>query len=226
MIPRRVPGNGWIVLIGGGEFSFGETELADAAWLEKTSAGSVGFVPTASGSDEYGQHFADYLEDGYDRKVSTIPIYRTRDARRGRNGERIDESAAIYLGAGVAEHLTDVLVDSLALEHLGNKLKTGGVVAAIGASAQALGVSHRDIRGAGRCAGLGWLPGGVVEINFDPSHDRRLRQMLTWPGVEWGLGLPAGSAVLMGPDETVEWVGPAVVLDDPEGDFSTVGDLS
>ena len=37
MIPERIDGSGWLVLIGGGEFSFEETEQADAAWLGKLS---------------------------------------------------------------------------------------------------------------------------------------------------------------------------------------------
>ena len=81
---RRPAGGGWLVLVGGGEFSFGETLDADAAWLEVSGAGGggrragggttgggttgeaagghVGFIPAASGSVDYGHHFADYLE--------------------------------------------------------------------------------------------------------------------------------------------------------------------
>lgn len=225
MIPRRVPGNGWIVLVGGGEFSFGETERADRAWLEKTAPGPIGFLPTASGSDEYGHYFAEYMDEAFGREARTVPIYRTRDARRGKNLERIDEAATIYLGGGIADRLTEVLVDSPALEHLAGKLSSGGVLVAIAAAAQALGAAHRSLRGDARLPGLGWLPGGVIEANFAPTHDRRLREMLGWPGIEWGLGLPAGSAVLFGPDQAVEWVGPAVLLTDSEGDLQTMGDL-
>ncbi len=63
------PGAGWIALIGGGEFSFGETEIADGAWLDKTPPGSVGFLPAASGSTEYGTHFATYLRESAGRDV-------------------------------------------------------------------------------------------------------------------------------------------------------------
>ena len=41
---------GWLALLGGGEFTFGETEEADRAWLERCPAGPIGFLPAASGS--------------------------------------------------------------------------------------------------------------------------------------------------------------------------------
>jgi hypothetical protein len=45
---RRPAGGGWLVLLGGGELTFGETYEADVAWLAHTGPGPVGFVPAAS----------------------------------------------------------------------------------------------------------------------------------------------------------------------------------
>ena len=142
---RRIPGAGWIVLIGGGEFSFGETAALDRAWLDKAPDGTVGFLPAASGSTEYGGHFASYLKASFDREVETIPIYRTRDARRGKNCERIAGVAAVYVGGGVPEHLLDALRDSPALAALEQKLIAGGAVVAIAAAAQSLGQAARGL---------------------------------------------------------------------------------
>ena len=36
------PTPGWLALLGGGEFSFGETEDADQAWLDKVPPGPIG----------------------------------------------------------------------------------------------------------------------------------------------------------------------------------------
>lgn len=63
---ERVEGDGWLALIGGGEFSFGETLAADQAWLAKTAPGPVGFLPTASGSADYPRHFTDYLDEEHE----------------------------------------------------------------------------------------------------------------------------------------------------------------
>ena len=217
-LSRELPGAGWLALVGGGEFSFGETLLADRAWVERTPPGGVGFLPTASGSADYGRHLAGYLGETFERETSTVPVYRPRDARRGRNLERIAAAAAIYLGGGVADQLLQVLTGSPALEAIEKKLDSGGVVVAVAAAAQAAGKWARSLTGGQALAGLGWLE-GVVETNFDPGHDRRLRWLVEQPGVERGLGLPAGSACLFGPDQQIETVGPVFILDAPDGDL-------
>ena len=69
-----------------------------------------------------------------------------------------------------------------------------------------------------------WLAGGVVETNFDPAHDRRLRKLLEASGIDWGLGIPAGCAVLLGPEAQVEVVGTAFLIEDAEGDPLILGE--
>ncbi len=194
---RRIPGAGWLALIGGGEFSFEETEVADAAWLAKTGPGGLGFIPAASGSDDYGRHFGVYLDEYFERQIDLLPIYRPRDARRAKNAQRIEECAAIYLGGGVPEALLDTLLATRCHDSLTAKLKDGGVVVAIATAAQAAGERLRGLRGKGLLDGFAWLPGGFVEPNFDPAHDRRLRAALAAGEASWGLGIPSGAAVLL-----------------------------
>jgi cyanophycinase-like exopeptidase len=216
---RRLPGDGWLVLLGGGEFSFGETLIADRAWLGRAPEGPIGFLPTASGSDDYGRHLAAYFAETFDRRMETVPIYRSRDARRAKNLERIDRCGTIYLGGGVTDELLEVLGESPALERIAAKLGAGGMVVAIAAAAQAVGRVARSLEAGATVGGLGWLPDGAVEPNFDPGHDRRLRQLMTSPGVARGLGLAAGSALLLGPAEQAELVGSGFLLDDVDGDL-------
>lgn len=221
---RRVPGDGWLCLLGGGEFSFGETLEADQAWLAKTAPGPIGFVPAASGSTEYGYHFAEYLAAEHDREAETIPIYRVRDARRGKNLERLQEVAAVYLGGGVPDHLLDAVRETPAEETLADIVtRAGGVVVAIAAAAQVVGQGVRSIFRGNVLPGFGWLPRGVVEPNFDPDHDRRLRKLVDSLGIEWGLGIAAGSAVLLGPEEQVKVLGDAFLLEDADGDLVPLG---
>src|SRR3954464_257311 len=184
---------GWLALLGGGEFSFGETEEADQAWIERTPPGPVGFIPAASGSNDYPRHFAEYLKEEFDREVEIIPIYRERDGRRGRNAERILDVAAVYLGGGVADHLLDAVRDTPAAEALARKLAGGGVGVRVAAAAQCAGKFARSIFKGDLIPGFGWLPDGVVEPNFDPGHDRRLRRMLLGGGGRDGFGIPAGA---------------------------------
>lgn len=213
---------GWLALLGGGEFSFGETEAADAAWLAKAAAGPVGFVPTASGSVDYGVHFTTYLEERFERQVEVVPVYRGRDARRGKNAERLCSLPAIYLGGGVADHFLETWAGSPAAEALGERLETGGVVVAIAAAAQALGKAVRGLTGGGLLTGLGWLGDIAVETNFSPAHDRRARGLAAAPGVDGVFGLPAGSALLLGPGGAREIVGTVFRLDDAEGEWTVV----
>ena len=218
----RIPGTGWLALLGGGEFSFGETEGADRAWLAKVPPGPVGFVPAASGSDDYPRHFATYLREVFAREVEVIPIYRARDGRRGRNSERIREVAAVYLGGGVGDHLLDAVQGTPAEEALAARIAKGGVVVAIAAAAQCAGKFARSIFKGDLLPSFGWLPHAVVEPNFDPAHDRRLRKMLAAQGVEQGWGIPAGAAVLLGPDGALEVAGTVFRIVGANGDIEVV----
>ena len=219
---RRLPGDGWLVLLGGGEFSFGETLLADRAWLDRAPDGPIGFLPSASGSDDYGRHLAQYFDETFDRRLEIVPIYRRRDARRGKNLERIDSYGTIYIGGGVTDELLEVLDESPALERLAAKLGNGGMVVAISAAAQAVGRAAWSLGGGDAIPGFGWLPDGVVEPNFDPGHDRRLRRLMQSPGVARGLGLPAGSALLLGPEGAGTLVGGGFLLPDAEADLRPI----
>jgi len=212
-----------LVLIGGGEFSFGETAEIDQAWLQKIGEGPVGFLPTASGSADYFHHFAEYLDEEFNRKVELIPVYRTRDAKRQKNAERVAECSAIYIGGGVPDDFLSTVTDTPIQEALGRKLGSGGVVVAIAAAAQSMGHMARSLFGGANLRGMGWLPGGVIEPNFDPGHDRRLRRMMAEPGVAWGVGLPASSAILLGPDQQTDLIGTSFLLEDPDGDFRILG---
>lgn len=215
---ERIPGQGWLALLGGGEFSYDETLDADEAWLARCGPGPIGFIPAASGSNDYARLFGDYLREEFEREIEIVPIYRPRDSRRGRNAERIAALPAVYLGGGVADHLLDALAGSPAADALTRKLVTGGMVVAIAAAAQAAGPIVRSIAPGQTVPGFGWLPEGVVEPNFDPGHDRRLRKLLEKPGVRWGLGIPPESAVLLGPDGSVDVIGSAFFIDGANGD--------
>ncbi|MFN7941148.1 MAG: Type 1 glutamine amidotransferase-like domain-containing protein [Thermoanaerobaculia bacterium] len=210
---------GWLALLGGGEFTFGETEEADRFWLDHAGAGPVGFVPAAAGSADYGKYFSAYLKRLFEREVEVIPIYRDRDARRGKNLERLRACPIVYLAGGVPDHLLDAIGGSPAADLLREKVATGGMVVAIAAAAQCCGAVVRSVFGGRMLSGLDLAPGSVVETNFDPGHDRRLRKLLAMGGVRRAIGLPAGSALLLGPEGREETLGTLFSLDEPEGDL-------
>ncbi|HUP49921.1 MAG TPA: Type 1 glutamine amidotransferase-like domain-containing protein [Thermoanaerobaculia bacterium] len=200
-----------LVLIGGGEFSFGETHAIDELLLSRMPHGNptVAFLPTASGSAEYATHFGAYLKEiRPDVETVNVPIYRGRDSRRQRNLSQILSAGMTYLGGGVTNQLLATLRETAAEMALREAAAGGAVVAAIGASASSFGSWTRDmLRGGGPLQGLGWLPNVVVEAGFDPAKDVPLRRLMSIPEVEIGIGIPPRTALVIQGDGTAEVAG-------------------
>lgn len=200
-----------LVLIGGGEFSFGETREIDELLLSRMPRDkrTVAFLPTASGSAEYAGHFGVYLH-GLDPTVNVVnvPIYRGRDNRRQKNLTAILNSGMIYLGGGVTNNLAPMLRESPAELAMRDAAASGVVIAAIGAAASCFGTSARDMQGnSSAIAALGWLANTVIDTGFDPQNDTALRRLMSLPDVTLGLGIPAKTALVIGRDGNAEIVG-------------------
>jgi cyanophycinase-like exopeptidase len=200
-----------LVLIGGGEFSFGETREIDRMLLARMPADrrTVAFLPTASGSAEYAGHFGTYLQ-GLDPgvTVTNVPIYRGRDNRRQKNVTAILSAGMVYLGGGVTNNLAPMLRESPAELALRDAAANGTVIAAIGAAASCFGTSARDMRGSSSAiAALGWLAHTVIDTGFDPQNDTALRRLMSLPDVTLGLGIPAKTALVIRRDGSTEIVG-------------------
>ncbi|MEO8218601.1 MAG: Type 1 glutamine amidotransferase-like domain-containing protein [Acidobacteriota bacterium] len=200
----RPPGRGWIVLIGGGEFSFGETAEIDRFLLERIPAQRkrLRFLPTASGSMDYPRHFGAYIQ-GLDPDVEfmSIPIYRTRDARREKNLALIRGSGIVYLGGGVSGTIAEVLRQPQVMDAFREVLLDGGIIAAIGGAAAALGAVIGDpAPDAAAPCGLDLIPGSAIVAPLDPADDHQLRALSSLPAVTVGIGIPARTAVAIGPE--------------------------
>ncbi|HET7710566.1 MAG TPA: Type 1 glutamine amidotransferase-like domain-containing protein, partial [Thermoanaerobaculia bacterium] len=127
-----------LVLIGGGEFSFGETEEVDRFLISRLPAGNqrVAFLPTASGSNEYATHLGNHFRRlNAEVETANVPIYRGRDVRRRRSLEQIERAGLIYIGGGVTNNLIGVLRETPAEEALRRAAANGAIIAAIGAAA-------------------------------------------------------------------------------------------
>ncbi len=205
-----------LVLIGGGEFSFGETRAIDELLLARMPADrrTVAFLPTASGSAEYAVHFGTYLRglseqlDVASVDVVNVPIYRGRDNRRQKNLTAILNAGMIYLGGGVTNNLAPVLRESPAELALRDAAANGAVIAAIGAAASCFGTHARDMQGgASAIPALGWLVHTVIDTGFDPQNDTALRRLMSLPEATLGIGIPAKTALVIHRDGTAEIVG-------------------
>ena len=189
-----------LALIGGGEFSFGETREIDARLLTQMPPDrrTIAFLPTASGSAEYAVHLGKYLRElDASVEVVNVPIYRGRDARRQKSLNTILSAGMVYLGGGVTNNLLETIRESAAEMALRDAAANGAVIAAIGAAASCFGTHARDMRGGGALAGLGWLANTVVDTGFDPQNDVALRRLMSLPDVELGLGIPPKTAIFV-----------------------------
>jgi cyanophycinase-like exopeptidase len=200
-----------LVLIGGGEFSFGETREIDELLLSRMPPDkrTIAFLPTASGSAEYGGHFGAYIR-GLDPTVTVmnVPLYRGRDNRRQKNLSAILNAGLVYLGGGVTNNLAPMLRESPAELAMRDAATNGVIIAAIGAAASCFGTSARDMRGnSSAIAALGWLANTVIDTAFDPQNDTALRRLMSLPDVKLGLGIPAKTALVIGRDGNAEIVG-------------------
>jgi len=187
-----------LVLIGGGEFSFGETRAIDEFLIAKMPRKSVAFLPTASGSAEYATHFAKYLK-AIDSEVDTVnvPMYRGRDVRRQKSLDAILSAGMVYIGGGVTRTLTATVQETPAELALRDAAKNGAVIAAIGGSAAAFGVN-----------GFRWIEGAIVDAPFEED---RLRRLMSLPDAQIGIGIPPGTALAIHADGTTEIVGDGTV---------------
>lgn len=200
-----------LVLIGGGEFSFGETREIDEFLVHQMPADrrNIAFLPTASGSAEYAIHLGKYFKQ-IDGSLETInvPIYRGRDNRRHKNLNHILSAGMIYLGGGVTNNLLAALRESPAEAALREAAGKGAVVAAIGAAAACFGTHVRDMRGGNTALpALGWLANTVIDTPFDAENDTMLRRLMSVPGTQLGLGIPPRAALAIHADRSTEIVG-------------------
>jgi cyanophycinase-like exopeptidase len=200
-----------LALIGGGEFSFGETKEIDQLLLSRMPADNrtVAFLPTASGSAEYAVHFGAYLK-AMDASVEVVnvPVYRVRDARRQKNLLTIANAGMVYLGGGVTNNLLAALRESAADLAMRDAAERGAVIAAIGAAASCFGTYARDMRGGSSALpGLGWLTQTVVDTGFAAQEDTALRRLMSLPDVALGIGIPSRTALVAGGDGNAEIAG-------------------
>ncbi len=200
-----------LALIGGGEFSFGDTREIDQLLIAKMPADrrTVAFLPTASGSAEYAAHLGKYFRElDPSVEVVNVPVYRGRDNRRQKSLNQILAAGMVDIGGGVTNNLLETIRESPTELAIRDAAGNGAVIAAIGAAASSFGTHTRDMRGStSAIAGLGWLERTVIETGFDPQNDVTLRRLMSLPEVELGLGIPPKTAIVIDGDGAGEIVG-------------------
>lgn len=204
LIVPGAPAAGWTVLIGGGEFSFGETAEIDRFLASKMPGGNrrIAFLPTASGSPDYAKHLGEHFRKiDSELELINVPVYRARDVRRGKNLETIRDAGMVYLGGGVTNLLAETLRDTPVVEAMREALERGALVAGIGAGAACLAAWTADAQRPGSAVrGFGWLPAVALETGFHPDRTETLARLMSIAAVQLGIGIPASTALAIGPD--------------------------
>jgi cyanophycinase-like exopeptidase len=186
-----------LVLIGGGEFSFGETREIDEFLARNLPRKKIAFLPTASGSAEYAVHLGKYFNE-VDPEIETInvPIYRGRDVRRARSLDQLRFAGMIYVGGGVTNTLLSTIQHTPAEEAMREAAADGTIIAAIGAAAACFGTHARDMQSpAAALPALGWIANTAIENAFDAGDDTMLRRLMSFPDVKIGIGIPPKTAI-------------------------------
>ena len=198
-----------LVLIGGGEFSFGETREIDEFLVRQLERKTIAFLPTASGSAEYATHLGRYFKT-IDPEISmlNVPIYRGRDVRRARSLDQLRSAGMIYVGGGVTNSLVSTIRGTPAEEAMRDAAANGTIIAAIGAAAASFGTHARDMHSsASALEAFGWLAGTVIETAFEPQDDTMLRRLMSFPDVRTGIGIPAKTAIAIDSGGSVTLLG-------------------
>jgi cyanophycinase len=198
--------------LGGGAWRQGETRDVDAAALSVADPGrQVVFIPAAGGAD--GADLLEYYEELGAPPGVVAPLFTPDDARAPGVERILSRAGLIYLGDGDSARLIAALAGSPALDAIAAAYQRGAVIVGSGAGAVALATWGRANHGVDTpVAGLGWLPGAVLEPHFDSDVSAlRLREMVVRTNARYGLGIPRRTALALAPDGVVETWGAAQV---------------
>jgi cyanophycinase len=204
-----------IALQGGGPFQAND-EL-DRRLLTAAGAESVVVLPTADAFEHPGELIAAAMRWGerLGVHVEALMVLSRPDALDKGAAAVVRSARAVYLAGDSPMHLRSVLKDTPVFEALGQVVVDGGVVAAIGQSANGLCDPMTDPRGGAFTLGLGLVSGVALVTEVESwSHDRLARTVKLAAGKMPLVSLATGTALLR---HDATW--------EPIGEIDVHGDL-
>ncbi len=212
---RWLDGEGWLVLLGGGDWRRGETDQVDAQLLSVANLDRPMVVLTGGGRSSEAEAILDhYTQMGgpggeafaLSELASSSGQLDTPEALT-----LIQEAGIIYLGGEDPVALVTHLHDSLALRHVveGYSTLQGLTLIGAGAGAAALGrwvftpePPHQQ------AMGLGFVMNAVVVPHFTTTENSPVLRALPQIADDLlGLGIPNKTALALGPLEQLEMWG-------------------
>lgn len=207
---RRLPGDGWLVIVDdlpefGGEFSL----LADHLIRHSNLSYSPIHITINTEVDPISPALIDDLEIILDVQVETVDLA---------DASLVERAAAglFILSGGDAISWIDSLASSMLGSAMKEAIRDGALLFAAGGAAAALGSWAVEELSVAPVRGLDWLQGAIVlPWTTDPAESDPVRELLVKQEATYALGLAKGRLFAFGPHGQVEvWGGaaPTVVL--------------
>ncbi len=186
-----------IALQGGGPFVAND-EL-DRRLITSVGAESVVVLPTADAFEHPGELIATAMHWGerLGVHVEALMVLSRPDALDPGAAAVVRSAKAVYLAGDSPMHLRSVLKDTPVFDALQQVVVDGGVVAAVGQSANGLCDPMTDPRGGAFTLGLGLVSGLALVTEAEAwSHDRLARTVKLAAGKVPLVSLATGTALL------------------------------
>ena len=204
-------GQGWLVLVGGGDVDAGELDSIYSEMISRADPfRPVIYLAAASDSPESAETLLETWQALGGTPGEVLPVWDAADASTPEVEDLLREAGVIFLGDGdYPLVLAQILYDTPLGQLLAECYAEGAMVVGQGVGAMALGqvVAQTDPFGEAYITlpGLGWLPQVAVEPHFESAATSpRLQHLLRRiPGL-LGLGLPNRVALGLSPAATIE----------------------
>lgn len=208
-MPRRGPvewvdGTGWIVLLGGGAYERGETDVVDASVLAIANLDRPMVVLLSEESQGEAEGIVDHYSNlgGGGGEAFVLSEMNRDDLADPDLLSLLAEAGLLYLGGEAPRTLAQSLHNTAALRQIVQGFATlqGLIVMGAGGGAAALGPWVVDPTTGRESPGLNFLRNAIVAPHFTSTEEAEATQNLlrAHPGFI-GLGIPDGTALALGP---------------------------
>jgi cyanophycinase len=197
--PAGLPGP--LVIVGGGKMTDDiRKAFFDLAGKDKAK---IVVIPTASASADDRKEDDSFLKQWQELKPQSVELLHTRDAKKANDAEFVKplaDATGVWFSGGDQSRITEAYRGTLVEKELQKLHARGGVIG--GTSAGAAIMSDLMITGgtdvAKTAAGLGYLPGFVVDQHFVArKRQKRLEGVLAENPARVGLGIDESTAVVV-----------------------------
>jgi len=207
---RWLDGKGWLILVGGGEIAYGETDPIDANLLSITNLDRPIVVLMAEGARTQAEAVLEHYIalGGPGGEAFTFDLLSRTQLDAPSFLDLLREAGILYLGGENPLPLSGNLLNTQAFRQIveGFSSLQGLTLVGVGAGAAALGrwVFSPEPPYA-QAPGLGFLMNAVVVPHFTRTEDSLILRSLPRIAPDLlGLGIPDGAALALGPDGQVE----------------------